>query len=122
MLIASAKSSFIMISYAVIEFGLIFVAIGLSYVHVKWLKRRRVRKSMEDIMMTRFHYEWRGTEEDEIYAWYRVRLMVLRENETQDRLDFIEKKLNYLKSKPMQSKTIICEDGTIAEQVRVKKN
>jgi hypothetical protein len=106
-----------MISLAVIEFGLLIVALVFSYAHVKWIKRRKERISVEEQINAMFNYEWDGSDEDELYALYRVRFRLLRgesgERKLQQKLDHLQRLIHRISSRPMRSRTYISDNGVL---------
>ena len=106
-----------MADLAVVEFAVLIVALAFSYFHVYLLKRRGEKRSYTDELYEQFNAEWNGRDDDELYAWYRVRykVMQLDDNTRQRRqkLEFIENLIRRLSSRPMRSKTTVSETGLI---------
>ncbi len=106
-----------MVTFAVIEFGLLFLALILSYVHVSWIKKRRARITVSDEIKGMFNHEWNGTDEDELYAWYRVRFKVMQLADTKRRrakkLEEIEQCIRRLNSNLMRGRASVSHDGKL---------
>ncbi|AXJ01354.1 hypothetical protein CYPRO_2105 [Cyclonatronum proteinivorum] len=106
-----------MVSYAVIEFGLLFVALLLSWLHVNWLKRKKKGASVEEMLNSMFNHEWNGTDEDEIYAWYRVRFKVLQldpeGSRRRQKLERIEANIRRLSTRSMRSSAYVTQKGNL---------
>lgn len=106
-----------MARFAVIEFGLLFVALFLSWLHVSWLKKRRSSVSIEESLNSMFNHEWNGSDEDEIYAWYRVRFKVIElepdGGSKKQMLERIESAIRRLNSRPMRSGVYVTSNGKL---------
>ncbi|MCC5934277.1 MAG: hypothetical protein LAT75_02310 [Candidatus Cyclonatronum sp.] len=106
-----------MASFAIIEFGLLIIALVLTWLHVNWLKNRKGRVSTEEQLNSMFNHEWNGKDEDEIYAWYRVRFKVMQlENDGSRRnqkLERIEAYIRRLSSRPMRSAAYVTQKGEL---------
>lgn len=106
-----------MATFAVIEFGFLFLALLLSYFQVRWLNSRRTKKSVQQDLLCMFNQEWNGTDEDEIYAWYRVRLKLVHVHPADKKLkvkhELISRYLGRVSSKPMCSRVYISKRGLL---------
>lgn len=106
-----------MVSYAVIEFGLLIAALFMSWLHVNWLKKRRGRVSVEEDLNSMFNHEWSGDDADEIYAWYRVRYKVIElepeGSRKKQKLERIDDYVRRLSSRPMRSTAYITSKGEL---------
>lgn len=115
-----------MAELAVIEFALLIVALAFSYLHVYLLKRRGEKRNYADELYEQFNGEWNGRDDDEIYAWYRVRYNVMQfEEDTRSRrqkLEFIENLVRRLSSKPMRSRTKVSAAGLLPDSVSERRN
>lgn len=109
-----------MADLAVVELAVLIVALAFSYLHVYLLKRRGNKRSYADELYDQFNAEWNGRDDDEIYAWYRVRYKVLQLTEDgklrRQKLEFIENLVRRLSSRPMRSKTSVSENGRVTKQ------
>ncbi len=113
-----------MVTFAVIEFGLLIVALVFSYAHVRWLKSRRARITVTDELKTMFNHEWNGTDADELYAWYRVRYKVMSLTDTHRsrtrKLEEIERYIGRLSTRPVKGRACVSNKGELlnAEHIR----
>ena len=108
-----------MANFAVVEFAVLIVALAFSYLHVYLLKRRGEKRGYTDELYEQFNYEWNGRDDDEIYAWYRVRYKVIQlsddSRKRRQKLEFIENLIRRLSSRPMRSKISVSENGLISD-------
>lgn len=106
-----------MADLAVVELAVLIVALAFSYLHVYLLKRRGNKRSYTDELYDQFNAEWNGRDDDEIYAWYRVRYKVVQFDEEgrqkRQKLEFIENLIRRLSTRPMRSKTSVSENGLV---------
>ncbi|MCH8567747.1 MAG: hypothetical protein LAT67_05765 [Balneolales bacterium] len=106
-----------MVTLAVIEFGLLAVALVLSWAHVKWIRNKKDTSDPSTQLHDHFNMEWNGMDDDEIYAWYRVRFKILQlEEDDRNRakkLELIEEYVRKLRTKPMRSKSYVSEYGVL---------
>jgi hypothetical protein len=106
-----------MADLAVVELAVLIVALAFSYLHVYLLKRRGNKRSYADELYDQFNAEWNGRDDDEIYAWYRVRYKVVQFDEEgrqkRQKLEFIENLIRRLSTRPMRSKTSVSEKGLV---------
>lgn len=109
-----------MADLAVIEFAVLIVALAFSYFHVYLLKRRGEKRSYTDELYEQFNAEWNGRDDDEIYAWYRVRYKVMQLSEDgrkrRQKLEFIENLVRRLSSRPMRSKISVSDKGLVSDK------
>lgn len=108
-----------MADLAVVELAVLIVALAFSYLHVYLLKRRGNKRSYADELYDQFNAEWNGRDDDEIYAWYRVRYKVMQLTEDgklrRQKLEFIENLIRRLSTRPMRSKTSVSEKGLVTK-------
>jgi hypothetical protein len=111
-----------MVSFAVIEIGFVIVALILSWIHVRWLRKRALKRNEIDELNDLFNYFWDGTDENERYAWYKVRNHELSmvEETSPTKLEYIEQRLRRLSSNPMKSGTYIDENGYLKGKINQK--
>lgn len=109
-----------MVDLAVVELAVFIVALAFSYFHVYLLKRRGNKRSYADELYDQFNAEWNGRDDDELYAWYRVRYKVMQLTEDgklrRQKLEFIENLIRRLSSRPMRSQTSVSEKGLVSDQ------
>lgn len=104
-----------MFETAVVEFGFLIIALALSYAHVRWFKSRKDKLSVEQELKLMFNSEWNGSDEDEIYAWYRVRFQLNQLESThksyEKKLELVDQYVRRISSHSMRSRTVIGENG-----------
>jgi hypothetical protein len=104
---------------AIIEFALLFFALALSKLMVMVIQGYKHRSEVDD-MMTQFNLCWNGREEDELYAWYRVRMQLIQEKASQRKKTYVDQRINQVNKMKILSKTLVTPTGDILEKSRKK--
>ncbi|MCA1802400.1 MAG: hypothetical protein LC662_08075 [Rhodothermaceae bacterium] len=97
---------------AIIEFALLFVALGLSKLLVMTIQHYK-HKSEVDELVGQFNIFWNGREEDELYAWYRVRLHLMNSQSSQRRKNYVDQRISHLNKSKIVSKTMVTPRGEL---------
>jgi hypothetical protein len=97
---------------AILEFALLFVALGLSKLLVMTIQRYKKRSEIDEVV-AQFNICWNGKEEDELYAWYRVRMHLIRENGSQRKKDYVDQRIGRLNKSRIYGKTMVTPQGEL---------
>jgi len=91
------------------------VLIPLSYALTRIIKLVR-RKKVEDDVLTLFFIYWNGTEEDELYAWYKVRYILLKREKEDRKLQFVERKIAGFNKDRLYSNISVGKSGELVAE------
>ncbi|MFU8858912.1 MAG: hypothetical protein ACNA8K_00675 [Cyclonatronaceae bacterium] len=97
---------------AIIEFALLFVALGLSKLLVVTIQRYKHRSEVDELV-AQFNICWNGRQEDELYAWYRVRMHLMNANASQSKKNYVDQRISQLNKSQIISKTFVTPNGEL---------
>lgn len=92
------------------------LSITVAVLGYKVIKLRK-RESFKDELDYHFKQVWSGREEEELYAWYHVKLHLLKYGASEREYHYIERKIDELDKKSMLSKYEVDETGSIENSV-----
>lgn len=104
---------------AIIEIALLLIALALSKLMVMIIQRYMHRSEVDDVM-TQFNLYWNGSEADELYAWYRVRMRLIQEEANQRKKNYVDQQISQLNKSCLLSKTMVTPEGEILEKPQKK--
>lgn len=99
------------ISLAIYEILGFILALPLSYAMAR-LARKYSKHTYKDELDNLFMAFWSGKEEDELYAWLRVK-QIFQHKKAPDRMKYIQKKISELNKKELYSSTFVDGKGEI---------
>jgi hypothetical protein len=98
---------------AIFEIIALFVAPPITAV-VGNLIRKYFKDDLHNYLEHRFHQYWDGREENEYYAWQRVRQYVMQTSADERKLKFIDRKMDSLNRVKIKSQQmLINQDGQL---------
>ncbi|MGD8428035.1 MAG: hypothetical protein PVH63_10395 [Balneolaceae bacterium] len=100
---------------AIYEVAALLISIPLSYLLTRIVKRVQ-RYSYEDDVRTLFFIYWDGSEEDELYAWYKVRHVLLKREKEERKLRFVEQKIAQVNKQRLYGEMSIDESGELIDE------
>ncbi|HKK44299.1 MAG TPA: hypothetical protein VJ964_02175 [Balneolaceae bacterium] len=105
--------------FFIYEIIALIIAIPLSYLSARLIKIIR-RNQSEDDVRTLFFIYWNGKEEDEIYAWYKVRHVLLKREKENRKLQFVERKISEINKQRLYGEMSISESGELIDERQSK--
>lgn len=91
------------------------VLIPLSYAFVRIIKLI-MQKRAEDDVQTLFFLYWNGTEEDELYAWYKVRYILEKREREDHKLQFVARKIAGVDKQRLYGDMSVSESGKLIDE------
>lgn len=101
--------------FAIYELAALFISVPLSYILARVIKMVR-RNTFEDDVKTLFFIYWNGTEEDEIYAWYKVRHVLLKREKENRKIQFVERKIAEINKQRLYGDMSVTESGLLIDE------
>lgn len=92
------------------------LSISVVFIAYKMVKLQK-RESFKDELDYQFRQVWSGREEEELYAWYHVKLHLLKYGASERKYRYVERKIEELDKKPILSKYDVDESGNIEKNV-----
>lgn len=92
------------------------LSISVVFIAYKMVKLQK-RESFKDELDYQFRQVWSGREEEELYAWYHVKLHLLKYGASERKYRYVERKIEELDKKPILSKYDVDESGNIKKNV-----
>jgi len=102
-------------NFAFYELAALLVSIPISYILVRVIRKVR-QNSYEDEVRTLFFIYWNGTEEDEIYAWYKVRHILLKREKEDRKLQFVERRISEINKQRLYGEMSVTENGELIDE------
>lgn len=77
---------------------------------------RSVHRATIDTELKKIHkLFWNGTPEDELYAWYKVRMILLQREGEEKKIEFVNHIIAELNKKPMHGSMLIDPNGELVD-------
>lgn len=92
------------------------LSIAVVFIAYKMVKLQK-RESFKDELDFHFRQVWSGREEEKLYAWYHIKLHLLKYGTSEKEYRYVEQKIDELDKKPMLSKYDVDESGNIEKSV-----
>jgi hypothetical protein len=102
----------IIIYYSI--FSILSIAVVLVAYKVAGFQKR---ESFKDELDYHFKEVWSGREEEKLYAWYHVKLNLLKYGASEREYRYVERKIDELDKESMLSKYNVDESGNIEKSV-----
>jgi hypothetical protein len=100
---------------AIYELTAFLIVIPLGYFISRIVKLIRRNIHEDDIRML-FNLYWNGKAEDELYAWYKVRHILLQRGDKKQKLRFVERKIDEINKKSLCGKMSVTESGKLLDE------
>lgn len=90
--------------------GLLLMILPFVYIVTQGIKDYRQPDFCEEINNL-FHMYWNGDPEDRLNAWYKVRLLLLMREESEEKLNYVERKIQKENKHNFLGSTYVRDDG-----------
>lgn len=100
--------------------GMALVILPLTFIIVQAIIDYRMPGWKEELHH-QFLEQWNGTPEDEINAWIKIRYRLLHQDASEEKLNFVNRKIANLDKSKFISSTYVTSDGTWVEERDVKR-
>lgn len=100
------------IRYALFEIVALLLVIPLSYV-LAYIVKRLTANTYEDELLKLFSFYWNGEPEDEIYAWMKVRHILENREDAQEKIQYVNLKIDRLNKQPLYSNWQVNSSGEL---------
>lgn len=100
------------IRYALFEIVALLLVIPLSYV-LAYVVKRFTANTYEDELLKLFSFYWNGEPEDEIYAWMKVRYILENREDAQEKIQYVNLKIDRLNKQPLYSNWQVNSSGEL---------
>ena len=94
--------------------GMTLVIGPLLFIIVQAVKDYR-KPSWQEEIHNLFMYEWNGTPDDELNAWYKVRRHLIQQGDTEEKLIYVDKRINEIDKSKFISNTYVTSEGRWVE-------
>lgn len=96
------------------QIGALVSLIPFGFIVYEIIQERRTMKRKEELNRLFRHY-WSGKPEDELYAWYRVRMYLRRYDATSEKMTWVEQKIESLDTEHIKSRIYIGARGEMVD-------
>lgn len=108
------------VQYAIFEIVALLIVIPLSYI-LAYLVKRFTADTYEDELLKLFGLYWNGEPEDEIYAWMKVRMILMNREENKKKVRYVNQKIERINKQSLYGTWEVTSKGELLSDEHLKK-